>query len=70
MGTRWLALSIDLHSVTYGIPMVIYAITTMSREHRYIHHLTARGMLCFSCNIVIFYVKLENILLEKKDKKF
>ena len=37
---------IVLHSVTYGIPMVIYAITTMSREHRYIHHLTARGMLC------------------------
>ena len=61
---------IVLHSVTYGIPMVIYAITTMSREHRYIHHLTARGMLWFSCNIVIFYVKHENILSDKKNINF
>ena len=62
---------IVLHSVTYGIPMVIYAITTMSREHRYIHHLTARGMLWFSCNIVIsmfnekIYYLTKNIVLVK-----
>ena len=57
---------IVLHSVTYGIPMVIYAITTMSREHRYIHHLTARGMLWFSCNIVISMFNEKIYYLTKK----
>ena len=57
---------IVLHSVTYGIPMVIYAITTMLREHRDIHHLTARGMLWFSCNIVISMFNEKIYYLTKK----
>ena len=63
---RWLALYIDLHSATYGIPMVIYAITTMSRELRYIHHLTAREYYVLVVILLFFYVKSENILLTKK----
>ena len=57
---------IVLYSVMYGIPIVIYAITTMSREHRYIHHLTARGMLWFSCNIVISMFNEKIYYLTKK----